>query len=251
MLAKVMPDLPKGSRLAIELPSVLQPVFDQFNNGAKGSELVIPDKLEGQYGQQALALLQAIKERSPDIVRVWKAARDAGIKVVPINNDWSLMPPDDPNRPAAIAARDQHMKDKLMDLYEKDKSTPIVAWLGSLHGALRGPSSRKGAAQLLDEDDQFKKNGGTITSFHTQIAEEGADLTLHPLTDKFKKPVSAPTWTGGEANALGVMSLFENPLTNVHRLADWDNVIVYPRAKANGRPAKDPVSRTAPEIGRS
>jgi hypothetical protein len=251
MLADLMKDLPKGSRLAIELPDTLKPVFEQFNKSPQGSDLVIPEKIEGKYGQQACDLLRAVKETSPDLVRVWIAARDAGIQVVPINNEWSLMPPGDPDQPAVIEARDQYMKDRLKGLYDEDKNTPIVAWLGSLHGALRGAGVRKWAAQLLAEDEQFRKSGGTVTSFHTQIAEEGEEFTLHPLTDKFKKPLSVPTYTGGQANAVGVMSLFENPLVNLNRLADFDNVIVYPRAKAGGRPAREPLSKPAPAIGRS
>ncbi len=234
MVRDALKEMPPGSRLATELPDVLKPVFDKFNESKKGSDFEIPDKLDGPYAKEALELLRKVKEMSPDIIDMWKAARDNGIKVVPIDNAASVMPDSDPNKATEMARRDQNMKDHLLKMVKDDPKSRVIAELGNLHAA-RSPDGKerfKSAATLLSEDADFKKMGGKIQTFYAQIAEgHGIGAALFPATLELDKPLTVKTKQDGKANDVGKVPIFESPRVNAqfgYKLDSFDNVIVYP-----------------------
>jgi hypothetical protein len=234
MITEALKDMPKGSRLAIELPENLKPVFDKFNAGKPGSDLEIPDKLEGEYGKEALDLLKKVKEHSPDLIDMWKAARDNGIKVVPIDNTSVVMKDGDPRKNQEDAKRDQHMKDKLLEMVKEDPKSHVVAELGSLHAA-RATDDKppRSAADMLFRDPEFKKMGGKIETFFGQIGQgPGITSPLWPATLEMEKPLSVKTkGADGKPNPVGALPIFSDPRTNRvfgYDLNAYDNVITYP-----------------------
>ncbi|MBX9669086.1 MAG: hypothetical protein K2X93_15785 [Candidatus Obscuribacterales bacterium] len=238
MVRDALKEMPAGSRFATELPDVLKPVFDKFNASKKGSDFEIPDKLDGPYAKEALELLRKVKEKSPDIIDMWKAARDNGIKVVPIDNASSVMPDSDPNKAAETARRDQNMKDHLLKMVKDDPMSKVIAELGNLHGTRRSndKDAFKSAATLLSEDADFKKLGGKIQTFYAQIAEgHGVGGALFPATLAMDKPRTVGTKQDGKPNDVGKVPIFGSPRVNAHfghNLDSFDNVIVYPPSKS-------------------
>lgn len=74
--------------LLVEVPSVLRPVFDKFNQGAAGSEMEIPDHLEIPQSKEAIAALRKTIKDHPDLYKSWKAAHDRG-EIVTIPKELS------------------------------------------------------------------------------------------------------------------------------------------------------------------
>jgi hypothetical protein len=234
LIAETMKDLPKGSRLAIEVPDVLKPVFDKFNKSKPGSEFEIPDKLQAEFGKQALQFLHRLKESSPELIEMWKAARDNGIKITPIDNSSSFMSPNDPRRNTSNARRDSEMKQKLLAMVKENPASHIVAELGNLHAgrAPEGKSPHRSVAALLSSDSDFKNLGGKIETFYAQISEgPGKNAALWPASFAIDKPLAVKTKADGKANTVGDMPMYPsarlNGIFNYH-LRDFDNVILYP-----------------------
>lgn len=234
LITETFKDMPKGSRLAIELPENLKPVFDKFNEGKPGSDLEIPDKLDGEFGKEALDLLKLVKEKSPDLIEMWKTARDNGIKINPIDNTSVLMKKDDPRRVVEDAKRDEHMKDKLLAMVKEDPTSHVVAELGGLHAA-RSQDGKppKSAADLLTHDPEFKKMDGKIQTIMGQIGQgDGINSALWPATLEMEKPLSVKTKDAdGKPNPVGQIPIFSSPGLNSifgYNMNAYDNVITYP-----------------------
>lgn len=238
LFAGSLEGMPEGTQLGIELPSVLQPVFDQFNQSEPGSEFEIPETLEGEFAEESLELLRSVVQHNPDMVNIWMAARDNGIPITAIDNASAVMPDGTPGKAEANASRDEHMKEKIKEMVAGDSDAHVIAYLGSLHGARStDPDSEpQSAAELLTADEDFQGMGGSIESFHPQIAEgAGIGLALHPLTSRFDEPISVETRDDNEnPNPVGELPLFRSPSDNAvhgYGLDSFDNVIVYPPAE--------------------
>jgi hypothetical protein len=234
MVTKGLKEMPPGSILTTELPDVLKPIFDRFNASKPGSDFEIPDKLDGPYGKEALDLLRKVKALTPDIIDMWKAARDRGIKVEPIDSAASIMPRTDPQAAIETAKRDQHMKDDIMGLIKDNPNAHIIVEGGNLHAAHSAQHAGKPqtTAELLLADPEFQKQGGTLKSFYSQIASMTATNTnMLAATFGVHKPLAVDTAEGGSANKVGPIPIFEDPGLNSlmgGQLSDFDEIIVYP-----------------------
>jgi hypothetical protein len=235
MVAKALKEMPPGSILTAELPDALKPVFDKFNASKPGSDFEIPDKLDGAYGKEALDLLRKVKEFTPDLIDMWKAAHDRGIKVEPIDSDADLRPNSDPQKAVQLAQRDQHMKDDIMKMINDNPDAHIIVEGGNMHAA--HPASQDDGrplttAQLLLADPDFQKQGGTLKSFYSEIASMTAsNTTMFAATFGVHTPLAIDTKDGGSANKVGPIPVFEDPLLNSiagGKMSDFDEVIVYP-----------------------
>jgi len=255
--ATVMRDLHdqgKATHLAVELPKVLQPVLDKFNKDPKKGELEIPDKIIGPDGKEdtspeargGLKLLRAIKEKSPDLIKVFTAARDAGMKIACVDNNANALQfanPAHPDIPRLMSQRDADMKDNIMHIVDQpwnptgpEPPSKVVAWLGGLHFAdSAGKEELRSVGELLRNELATRLEA--VTTFMSQIGDgRTADGTnLYVLTSQLNRPVSVPTRDReGHQNALSQIHLFRQPQPGFpnYNLSSFDNVLVFPRTPA-------------------
>jgi hypothetical protein len=247
--ADIMKDLADQgvTDLAVELPRILQPVFDQ---PLKDGELTIPDKLMGPDGKEdtsrealgALTLLSRIKARSPELIKMWTEARRAGIEVRCVDNNGPallLAAPNNPMLPKLMSQRESdiyaNMKADLDRTREEGKPPrKMVAWLGDMHVADgRGSAKQKSAVELLKED--LKKKGEIVTTFASELGDSRASegMSLYPLTEQLDRPVAVPTHdANGRGNVLSPVGFFREPIaSHPYTLGAFDQVIIYPKQK--------------------
>ena len=241
-----------ATHLAVEFPKILQPVFDKFNNDPNKGELEIPDKIIGPDGKEdtseeargALRVLHWLKEgEGQDLMIVPTAARNAGMKVVCVDNNNSALAaanPKHPSIPRLYSSRDQDMKDNVMGILDqqaKPGNPPpkVVAWLGSLHLMdSHGAEKQKSAGELLRAE--LEKHKQKITIFGSQVGEgRSAHMgSLFPLTTALARPVSITTHDqAGQTNVLGrTHMLIGRPEgTPDHNLSGFDHMLIFPKAK--------------------
>jgi len=252
--ASIMQDLHNqggATHLAVEFPKVLQPVLDKFNNDPAKGELEIPDKIIGPDGKEdtseeargALKFLHTIKEKAPDLIKVLSSARDAGMKVVCVDNNSSALlyaDPKHPSIPQLMSQRDQDMKDNVMSIIDQpvkpgDPPPKVLAWLGELHFAdSHGTEKQKSAGELLRTE--LDKRHQKITTFGSQIGNSRTanGTSLYPLTSTLTRPVSVATHDqGGQTNALGQMHLFTHRQEGFpdYNLSSFDHMMVFPKVQ--------------------
>lgn len=229
------------THLGIEMPSILKPVFDKFNSG-KGP-LEIPDKLLKPDGTEdtspeavgALKFLRKVQEKDPEMLALWTAARDAGVKLVPVDHPGTGLQfedPTNPNIPKMMRDRDKVMAENILAITNGDKSAKVGAWLGSLHFADDGEKGKgRSAGEILREE--LSKKGEKFTSFYTQIGNGpfAPGTSLFPLTTQLTKPVSVDSKDAkGKPNALGEVNMFAQPdPAYPYTLSNYDKVIIFPK----------------------
>jgi hypothetical protein len=229
--------------LFVELPKVLQPVFDKFNNDPKKGPFQIPDKIIGPDGKPidtpvAKGALELLRDFDPDFFKMWAAAREAGIKVHAVDNDangW-LYYSKDPNNPEAkrlTALRKQDMAANMLSILgqpTKPGEPPHkgIAWMGNVDIA-DGPGYQ-GTPSLKIMKDALAKKGEKVASFFTQNAESNGDAqwSVFPLAATVNRPVAAPTHgADGKPNVLGRMTTLGGHAIP-YNYDNWDQIILFP-----------------------
>ncbi|MDX1985877.1 MAG: hypothetical protein SFV17_04240 [Candidatus Obscuribacter sp.] len=252
--------------LMVELPQVLQPVFDRFNQERGKGDFTVPEKIVGTDGKvidtpEAKGALAILRGYPPHYVELWKAARDAGIAVSPIDNNANALEPNyiehwkgtaPPPTAAEIEAMNSPEHRQLSLRRDADMAANALAglavphpsgrerkallWLGSLHTAdtAEADPASKRAGQILRES----LGHTAVASFYGLTAgPESVDAGAYPLVGQLKEPRAASTG-GAEPNHLGQVNLERPPDPKYahlaiygrkqSRLGDWDNLLVFP-----------------------
>ena len=244
---KNLQELGKGTDFTVELPKVLQPVLDKFNDDPKKGALAIPDKIIEKDGKEntteeatgGLKFLKQLKERSPDFMKLLAAARDAGMPIHCVDNNYTALRfanPGHPSLPKLLEQQNADIKNNIMDIVDKsikpgDPEIRVIAWLGGLHFPDgKGEEKQRSAGELLREE--LAKRHETITTFMGQIGRAQAGNTLYALTSQINRPVSVATHDSeGKPNELGKIPLFRTKQEGFpdYELSAFDHVLVFPR----------------------
>ncbi|HEY9790382.1 MAG TPA: hypothetical protein V6D22_08285 [Candidatus Obscuribacterales bacterium] len=233
---QIVTEMPAGSTLAVELPESLKEVFDKFNK-TPGSEILphsaISDKLSLQPG---LRLLRALQANDPDLVEMWKAARDKGVRVVPIDaetENYNGKKLTDDNREGTLA-------NEVLALHRADKSKPVVVWIGDMHAAKTVEDGVPLLAKRVAESPEFASGESKLSTVLSQISETEADhLPLQVLAKDVSEPVAMPTTQKGQPTPLSDLPGLDERTAKAAKawpkVADWDHVIMYPPAPRDMR----------------
>jgi hypothetical protein len=232
--------------LFVEMPKVLQPVIDKFNNDPKKGPFQIPDKIIGPDGKPidtpvakgALEMLREFQQSDPDFFKMWAAAREAGIKVHAVDNDANGLlyfnrNPDDPDVKRLTAQRKQDMAANMLGILDQptkpgEPPRKGIAWMGNVDIA-DGPGYQ-GTPSLKIVKDALAKKGERTASFFTQNAESNGDAqwSIFPLAATVNRPVAAPTHEpDGKPNLLGRMTTLRG-YALPYNYDNWDQIILFP-----------------------
>jgi len=225
----------------------LKPVFDKFNNDPAKGPFEIPDHIVGPDGKiddspvarGALELLHRIKASSPDIIGMWTAARDAGIRINPVDNDangWLFSDPHNLEYVRLTARRNEDMAANILSVLNQpvkpgDPPRKGLAWLGNMHIADdgHGIDAEKPALQIVKEE--LAKSAEKTTTFFTQInSRQSIASSLFALTISLDRPVAVATHgKEGSPNIMGQLGMASIATPALpFNLDSWDNVIVFP-----------------------
>jgi len=230
--------------LFVEMPRILQPIFDRFNNDPNKGPLQIPDKIVGPDGKiidtpAAQGALKMLRELSPDFLKMWTAARDAGIKIDAVDNDsngWLFYDKDSPEAKTLALQRNHDMATNMLAILNQptkpgEPPRKGIAWLGNMDVA--EGESPLGIPALQEVKDQLAKTGQKTTTFFTQMAETAPteDNTLVPLSFTVDRPVAAATHEpNGQPSILGRMGVWNKfRVTPPYNMDNWDQVIIFPK----------------------
>ncbi len=199
--------------LAFEGPQGLSPIFESFNNSPKGSGFVIPKDLPPGIPPRQLAWLRSLIDdpSEGEMIKLWCKAHDAGIKVVPVDNDAN---PDLHDLSATnrqlIAHRDNDMKRNIMHLLDPKSNNKVVLLLGNGHlGNAHGASSTKTVVEQIADQFETRRKGETITTFVSM--PPWVRLSTIALDIELVKPVAVSTHDGAKSNAFGNLALWAHP----------------------------------------
>lgn len=183
-----------ATHLAVEMPANLKPLYDEFERTGK-----IPDgMLTGFWNTE-------------DFRNLVTAARDAGMKVVPVD----LPKPWD----GRWSKRDPHMAGAIGEILESDPKNKVVAWLGAMHLAnMEGTANDTYTTAGTILKDRYP--GQVATMNHVRLEER-----LLGLTSDIRRPVAVKT----EGNAVGALKesvYLQQPGVMSHD--HWDYSVIYP-----------------------
>jgi hypothetical protein len=232
--------------LFVEMPKLLQPVFDKFNNDPKKGPFQIPDKLVGPDGKPdnrpqadgALKMLREFQESDPELFRMWSAARAAGMKVEPVDNDangWLFHNPESAEAKRLTPLRNRDMAANMLSELNRpskpgEPPRKGIAWMGNMDVA-DGPGNVEGRPALQIMKAELAKTGQRTESFFTQTATNEFDQqwSVFPLA-LTTRPFAAPTHDStGKPSILGRMGILsEHHIDPPYNYDNWDQVIVFP-----------------------
>jgi hypothetical protein len=149
-----------------------------------------------------LMALEGNLKHSPDYVNLLLAARDAGLKVVPIDHNLAFARVMDP-------MRDTTMAEESMAILDSDKNNKVAAWLGGYH-ATRSETS---FAQLMARNFATRGQNEKVTSF---MFANGR------VASSSLRPTIVPTMTSDTPNSLGRF------IMNGSDIGELDHLIVIP-----------------------
>jgi hypothetical protein len=212
----------------VEYPQVLQPVFDAFNNDPKHGDLIVPASIPGQDGKPlttpeaigGLRFLSQMKADLPQIIQLWRAARDAGIHIHAVDNNLNALSrgstaagseglEEQRKQFAALdEARDRDMKANMQAVLNEptENGAPRkgIAFLGALHVAKQRPGGMGPSAIEMLTPELNKANGAVTSFFGEDGSISGANLSsLYPLVQQVDGPIAVSTHgPNGEPKAL-------------------------------------------------
>ncbi|HMP50990.1 MAG TPA: hypothetical protein PKD05_05490 [Candidatus Melainabacteria bacterium] len=183
-----------ATHLAVEMPSDLRPLYEQF---ARTGE--IPEGMLTGYWN------------TEDFRKLVSEARKEGMKVVPVDlpRPWD----------GKWSKRDPHMAQLVGDILDSDPKHKVVLWLGSAHladVAGEAPEGYTTAGTVLKD----RYPGQVATTNHVKLDER-----LLGLTTDLKKPVAVPN-LGTAVGELKESDYIKKPGTLAHD--HWDYSFIYP-----------------------
>lgn len=222
------------THLAVELPSSMQNVFDEFHRrpGENMTQVLQEMKDSKKLSQDDFEMLNKMVTLCPDLAYLWAKSRDWGVKIVCV---------DAPSQSTTGLAREQYMTKSVMDIVKQNPNNKVLFVAGNLHAIdTKGtaPKGERRAAELIR--GQLAVQGETMSTFVSILGgQEGDMLSLHPLAKSLLRPVSVPTTDdSGKGNAVADLNLLKIGLSGMHtELANFDNILLYP-------PSRGPLSST-------
>lgn len=136
---------------------------------------------------------------------VIQSALDVGLKIRPVDRDVMLGD--------SIITRDQFMAGEVEDIL-KDPQVKVVLWLGSNH--LRSGTRNEGQNTAFQN---MKNDGVDISAFYQVLASDNSQA--HILTNSAQKTIALAT------SDVPLLDRIES--VGQAKLADWQNVLIYPR----------------------
>ncbi len=209
-------DMEAGSVKAIEVPTILKPVFEKFNQSKPGTEMEIPEHLEGPNGDKALKYLRNIIKLMPDEYRNMKNCRDHGVVLVPIDNERVLLTENSPEWKKAMQECDGYMAEEMLELIKKYPGKNISVDIGTAHGSKRGETDEFGSrplAFLLEQDPRFQISGRHIVSFGSIVGNADTPPESHGLASMAllaSRSFIVPTHEGRQPNIVGQLPYYPN-----------------------------------------
>jgi hypothetical protein len=226
--ADAISELPAGSTLAVEMPSSLKPLFEEFNN-SPGSDFRLTGPIANELSlQPSLSLLRAAQTYAPEMIDMWKSARDKGIHVIPIDAE------PDPSVELTNGVREGHLADELLEL-SRAGSKPVVAWLGNMHAARNTEGGAPLLAQRLAESPEFASGQKKLSTVLSQISETEAEHSpMQVLAKNLSEPVGIPTRQGGQETPVGDIAVLDEAtaksVQTTAKASNYDHVVLYPPA---------------------
>lgn len=216
----VIEKLPAGSTLAVEMESSLKPVFDEFNS-VKGSEFRLdPKATDSAQTVQDLLTLRLTKRSNPDLFDLFKAARDKGIRIVPI--DAGQLP---------AIEREKWLATELIKAFRERDSKPVVAWIGAYHASRSGgtnPTMTEIVSQMPEFRDSKNKIStvfGVGTEIDTMALIPSSVISRHVIA-----PVAVPTGFGSKPTPISNIPMMASRTDDGIRLGHFNHVMFFPQS---------------------
>ncbi len=218
LYADMMPKLAKVgvTDLAMELPTSLQPVFDEFMRTGKWN--IPADQSRIDY-----RVLSNIIKYVPDLAKIFEQARLSGIRIACVDAAGAAFPQ------IPETQRNEAMARNIESIVKAKPDSKVAFLTGSYHleqgqNHLQTPT----AVELLRKDNL------KVTTFHPQLGGERDQHTgynpqrfaLYPLTNEISQPVSVPT---AQTREFGKLPLWmPGGDTPSNTLSNWDNILIFP-----------------------
>lgn len=227
------------THLAVEFPSAAQPIFDQFNSSAKGSEFPVPDQLGKHDDTDTVMMLKGLGRLQvgrPDLMEMWKAAHDAGIKLVAVDNMANYMDSYSEQTKVVRKRRDEDMKNSVLKVLNQDQHNKVLVWLGDYHMAnSHGSVQPKMFAERLDDELHKRGKGEKITTFFGGTSQRtDPDTSTRIFAASLKAPLSITPGKGAAVNELGRLPVLIDEIGEsapTFRLQHFDHVLLFPAKK--------------------
>lgn len=240
------------THLAIEMPSTLQPVLDEW---MKTGDFRVPAEIRTADGKvdnsdEANGALAWLRKRvemdehcEPKYFDLLRSAQKNGVKLAAVDlpeafAPWANLDPatklpraEDISRITSwemMDKRNHYMAERVLklrdDAGDERQSVKVGAWLGSRHlGDSKGQDRYPPAGELIREG--LAASGEKYTSFQGHAS--GAGLTLDSVAARMDRAVSLPTHNAqGDANVVGRTKEY-TAARNERRLELYDNVLIF------------------------
>jgi hypothetical protein len=220
------------THLGVEVADCLKPLFEKFNKTKKGEPFTTPDEMADPVADSALRNFSLIVQAYPDLLKFWMAARDNGIKLVPMDNSHLFV--DDKVRDRYEASREKDMAKHVISVLNENPENKMLVWIGNQHLAdTHGHYKHTMFAEELNNTLKQRNKGETLATVFTATTNtDMKDFSPTPFAQRVKEPVLVPTKTVGKANDLGVMDMFADPKTdpkNMFPMSVYDHVAFFPK----------------------
>lgn len=220
------------THLGVEVADCLKPIFEKFNRTKKGEPFSIPTEMIDPVADRALRNFSLIVQAYPDLLKLWTAARDNGIKLVPMDNSHLFV--DDKVRDRYEASREKDMAKHVINVLNENPQNKMLVWIGNQHLAdTRGHYKHTMFAEELNKTLKQRNKGETLATVFTATTNtDMEDFSPTPFAQRVKEPVLVPTKNAGKANDLGVMDMFADPKTdpkNMFPMSVYDHVAFFPK----------------------
>ncbi len=203
-----------ATHLAVELPFSRQDLLDHFSRtGSVDESLLKSSKVTNEYISTRKFL------QSPDLMNVLTAAREAGLKIVAVDDANSINV--GPYNGVFGTGRDNTMAANIANILTSDPKSKFVYWVGAIHAEVAvDKRDHERASQIL------RKQGFDVCSVLPKEKQPGRDNNpLFALIDDVKQPTLVPM---NKARTLSRLPELKTLFPITQNFGAWDAVIIYP-----------------------
>lgn len=219
-LTNMMVDLKEAgaTHLAIEFPAERAYMLDHYLEKGTWDSYVVNGEISNPFDLECVQALQ-LKD---DTQRMLSAAKDAGLKVVPVDSGTILN--DGITTAKFGASRNQYMADEIANILSFDKKAKVLFYAGAHHVATHPKEVwHDSAAEILKRLD-YK-----VVSVYSQIPNSAEpDAPLYPATRFVDQAIAVPTKNARNIGHLPEGIRYDPMQQNLNA---WDAVIIYPQEK--------------------
>ncbi len=184
------PDVPPNLIMPVELPDVWKSIFEAYNNRPTDAKLVLPEKPPKAMTQAELSALATFMKDHPDMFAGFEKARTHGVVIIPVDTPECLTV--DPKQLVRGGernpAREEHIKDNLIEIAKKYPNITILLPTGGTHAA-ELDDFNKPVANLLANDRNLKEMGRQVVSFYSTAANPDIPDSIDILASSLNQPV--------------------------------------------------------------